>query len=443
MLKCGFYEKEITPPLGSSIPGYNVVRLTESVHDKLYAKAISLNIDDKTVIMISVDTCITSVRMHDDIMPRIEKYTGVKADNVMISVTHTHMGIPVPNTTYGEYEVQDEAYFDVLLRMIADTAILAWQRMEPVTARYGKTIREGLGFNRNYYMKDGTIRTNPGWQNPDIVKPFGPTDPEFSSLFFYNNDDKPIGAIMNFQCHHDSVGYAWGGKSNSSDYSGIIAANMKKEFGNDFISLFIPGASGNINHVDPFRKEKKRPRPRAIDIGETLSEAALENFNNAKPVDTSTLDCIKENIEIYKRPFSQEEIDEAYYLYENMEWTPYFDINKPETKEYKRAKAKRLIDIAEMPDPVKCVVQTIRLGECMIYVLPGEMYTEFGLELKAKSPSDITLVSAYSNYPYCYITIPEAYGTSIYEAQPASAFLEKDAGWKIVKHALNQADRLK
>ena len=442
MFKCGFYEKEITPPLGSFIPGYNCTRLTETVHDKLYAKAIAVATDEKTVIIISIDSCHTTKAMHDGIMPRIEQYTGVKAENVMITATHTHLGLPEPYEYPPEYAVEDEHYVDVLLRMIADTAILAWQRMEPATMRYSKSVQEGLGFNRNYYMKDGNIRTNPGRNNPDIVKNFGPTDPEFGTLFFYDNEGKAMGSIMNFACHHDCVGGRWG-MTNSSDYSGIIAESMKKEHGSNFVSVFILGACGNINHVNPFRTEAYK-RPRAVDIGEALSKAALEHFKNAQPIECDKLDCIKEEVYINKRYFDKEEIDEAYYLYETMPWTPHFDINKPETKEYKRAKAKTLIDISKIEDPIKCIVQTIRLGECMIFALPSEIYTEFGLEIKAKSPADINMVSSLSNGgPICYIPIPEAYGTTIYEAQPTSAFLEKNAGWKLVEHALGQAEKLK
>ena len=38
-MKCGFYEKEITPPLGQSLPGYFCPRPAMDVWDKLYAKS--------------------------------------------------------------------------------------------------------------------------------------------------------------------------------------------------------------------------------------------------------------------------------------------------------------------------------------------------------------------------------------------------------------------
>ena len=39
MIRCGFYEKEITPPLGTMMSGYYAVRVATDVLDKLYVKA--------------------------------------------------------------------------------------------------------------------------------------------------------------------------------------------------------------------------------------------------------------------------------------------------------------------------------------------------------------------------------------------------------------------
>ena len=38
-MRCAFYEKELTPPLGSDIPGYYINRFTEDVADELYVRA--------------------------------------------------------------------------------------------------------------------------------------------------------------------------------------------------------------------------------------------------------------------------------------------------------------------------------------------------------------------------------------------------------------------
>ncbi|MGN1058904.1 MAG: hypothetical protein ACI4QW_00615 [Clostridia bacterium] len=91
MLTCGFYEKEVTPPLGDGMPGYFGRRPAETVRDRLYAKALSMQLEEKTVIMLVLDAVSTSDALCDPVLKRITEYTNVPAENIMISATHTHM----------------------------------------------------------------------------------------------------------------------------------------------------------------------------------------------------------------------------------------------------------------------------------------------------------------------------------------------------------------
>jgi phosphoribosylamine-glycine ligase len=58
-MRCAFYEKEVTPPLGGDIPGYYVHRLTEDVVDRLMTRAVVFapDADDpaKTMAVLTLD----------------------------------------------------------------------------------------------------------------------------------------------------------------------------------------------------------------------------------------------------------------------------------------------------------------------------------------------------------------------------------------------------
>ncbi len=442
MLYAGFYEKEITPPLGVNMPGYFGIRRSEGVRDRLYAKSVAFGMEGADdVIIIVVDAVSTTDEMFEKVADRVVELTGVKKNNVMLSATHTHMGPDIPGRK-GEFHTDDNEYFDVMLRLIADTGVLAWQRKAPVTVKHNSSVEKGLGFNRNYWMKDGSIRTNPGYLNPNIDRPFGPVDDQFTTLFFFNEENKPVGVISNFACHHDSIGGAWG-KLFSSDFSGIVAKNLKKEFGNEFVSVYVSGCCGNVNHID-VTTDGKREYPRYIDIGNALTKAALEQFKTAEPLKVDTLKCEKNLIDIKRREIPKEEVEEAQYLYDTMpiEGLSY-NINKPESKEYKRARATSIINISKLPDPLPTSVQAVRLGDAMIFGLPGEVYSEYGIAIKEGSPVKVNLISTLSNgTAVCYIPVPEAHGTTIYEAQKTSAYLVPEAGQMLVDEALRQAKEL-
>ncbi len=443
MLKAGFYEKEITPPLGYNMPGYFGHRYAEGVRDRLFAKAAVFELGGKVVITIVMDAVLTEDLICNAVYERIEKYINVPKENVLISATHTHMGLP---NSQIENQAEDyKEYYHILSCLVADTAILAYQRMVPVTAKWGKSIEKGLTFNRNYIMKDGSIRTNPGVGNPDIVKHFGEIDEEFSTIFFFDENEKPIGVLSNFALHHDSIGGGWpGGWRYSADYSGLMAKNMKEKFGDEFISVFISGACGNLNHIDVNRKDVILPHPRYLDIAKQLTEAMLNHFENAEPLQISAIDSIKEYVPVKVQKPTEEEAKEAEYLIKNVpKGELVVDIGKPDSIEYKRANAEGVLEKYNMSDYMDVPVQTIRLGDAIIFALIGEVYTEFGLKLKENSPAKLTMVSTLSNGTFSeYIPVAEAFGTTIYEAQPAASMFVAEGGDTMVDAALKQAEKI-
>ncbi len=447
MLKAGFYEKEITPPLGYDMPGYYGQRLATGVRDRLYVKAVSLEMNENTVIMIALDGIGTSDRMCDPVLERIEKFIGVKREDILIAATHTHTGHPRLKNDRNVKTADDsgenyEPYFDMLRALMADTAVLAHQRMVPVTVKYASSIEKGLTFNRNYKMKDGSIRTNPGIGNPDIVEPFGCVDEEFAMLYFINEEGNPIGSLTSFACHHDSIGGAWG-HLYSADYSGIVAKNMKKEFGEDFVSVFYSGACGNLNHIDVNRGSTRYEHPRYLDIGEKLSKAALGNFKEAKDLAVDEIKSLKECVNIKRVEITPEEIAEAKYLVENVPAGGLVDVGKPDSIEYKRANADNILEKANLPEEMPVCIQVIKIGKCILYAFLGEVYSEYSVELKKKSKADINIVVTLANGGRsCYIPTREAMGTEIYEAQKNSRTYEEAAGEKMLDFALSQAERL-
>ncbi len=441
MLKAGFYEKEITPPLGYDMPGYFSHRYANGVMDRLYAKAAAFNLGEKTVITIVLDGLETADMLCNPIYERIEKLIGVKKENIMISATHTHRGFPCEDKDNNAKDYK--AYFHILKCLIADTAVLAYQRMVPVTAGYGNSIEKGLTFNRNFYMKDGSIRTNPGIGNPDIVKVFGKVDEEFSTIFFLNEEKNPIGMLSNFACHHDSVGSRWSALSYSSDYSGILAKSMKEKFGGDFVSVFFSGACGNLNHIDVKRTEPY-DHPRYLDIGKALFDAAMAQFEEIEEMEVSVLDSVKEMISVKVLKPTLEEAEEAKYLIENIGENEYIaDIAKPDSLGYKRANAKSVLDKYNMPDYLDVPVQTIRLGDLVIFALIAEQYTEHGLMLKERTNAKLTMVATMANGVFGeYVAAKEAFGTEIYEVQPAASMFVPESGEQMVNAAISQMERL-
>jgi len=125
MLKVGFYEKDITPPIGDDIPGYSGPRNSTAIHDPIYAKAVSVRTGDKVyecIIMITVDLIYVPPYVYDVVMDKVERLTGVPQKNIMIAATHSHTAGPIYDD--GEFRIPDDAWMKITAQSAADTAIM-------------------------------------------------------------------------------------------------------------------------------------------------------------------------------------------------------------------------------------------------------------------------------------------------------------------------------
>lgn len=449
MIRCGFYEKDITPPLGCNIPGYAARRVADGVTTLLYAKAIAVETDGKCVIIISVDAIRTPPMVHDIAVKRIEAAVGVSSDCVLISATHTHTGGPVAsrkNPYPSPYFTPDWAYIEWLGKMVGDCGILAYQRLAPMMAKIAKGEVHGLAFNRNYVMKDGSIRTNPGGRNESVLRPLGEMDPDLPVIFFYNEKGEPAGALINFTTHHDSTCIGSNDTFYCSDYSGVLARNLKTAYGPDFITVFLNGACGNINHFDITKPmEDYYKSPYYLQIGKRLTEEVMALTEKLTPFEISTVGGKKERLECTRRELPKEVIEEYEELYRTIPWDSVTsNITHPDTPEYKRSRAETFLNFAAMPKTEMMNIQAIRLGDCMIFAMPGEVYAEFGLLAKSLSPLPYNMVAELSNGDVAgsYVPTPEAFGTEIYETQITSAEFVPETGEKMARFAAKLAETL-
>lgn len=429
-MKIGFYESDITPPLGEIMPGYYNERRAVTVHDRLYSKSMAIQSEEVTSIIIAVDTCFLPPEMHDIVTERIQKFTGITPDSVSIISTHTHLGAPI-----SEYNVKncpaDIPYTDVFYRLVADSAILAYQHLDEAAFSFGKMNVEGLAFCRNYIMKNGTYVTNTidydnitGTLEDDI-------DDELTVLFA-ERDGKKIGALVSYPLHQDTVhpevlGY-------SGDYGSVISQKLKQLYGPDFVCLFAIGTCGDVNHCD----YTKRGADVADyyghrKIGATLGEAAIEIAKNTVPV-TGKLSQKKEKIFVKCRKVSHEELREK--LNERFE-TEGHAMNIGNLVAYY---------MLEMPDGRDVYIHVIAIGDLAIYLLPGELYSTYGLRIKAESPFRYNFVIENANSYVGYIPSLKAFApeSRLYEVVPTDySCVVPEAGTIITDAALSIANNIK
>jgi len=85
MMKCAFYEREITPPLGSHLSGYANIRKANGLKDRLMAKACVFSNEGETIALIAVDALHMENELRNAAAARVSRYTGIPEKNILVA----------------------------------------------------------------------------------------------------------------------------------------------------------------------------------------------------------------------------------------------------------------------------------------------------------------------------------------------------------------------
>ena len=420
-MRAAFYECDITPPLGGYMWGhYQDVRAYD-VCDRLYAKALVVEDGGEVAAIVVVDTCALPEEMHEIVTKRIYEYTGIAPERVCIASNHCHSGASV-GTDPATESYADTTHKDVFFRLTADAVTLAYKRLTEMEMKFGQTEVYGLSFNRNFLREDGTYVTQ-GRGKPGIVRAIGDIDPELPVVMF-EKDGKPAGAIINFACHQDCLGKLRTGYS--GDYASILAKRLKEQYGNDFVSLFLLGACGDINHLNP-DASVEIPLDIYRQMGNTLADAVIKTAKTAVPV-AGGVKMISRTIEIPRRLADPEVVRKTV-----IKWLTEYPM-------LMRARNLLHYEASNRKTASELIVQGIQLGDICLTTLPGEIYTAIGQGIKKNSPFARNIVVENCN-KYCgYVPTKEAFSenSDLYESSLCfHSCLIPEAGEILQKEALD------
>jgi len=418
-LTVGTAETVITPILRSPMAGYYFDREADGVHDDLMAKAILFRQSGKTVGLVSCDLIELPRAVVDKAKALVEERTGIPPGHLIMTVTHAHTG-PRHSASYDEW----------LVEKIVDTVQIAAARLVPAQVAFGVGEEKRLPYHRRFWMKDGTLRTNPGKLNPNIVRPAGGIDPSVPVLVVSRPDGLPLAIVVNYSLHLDTVG----GTSISADFPHYLSSILGRVMGPEMLTLHTTGACGNINHWDVHSEDPQRSFAEAERIGTMLAGEVLKVTTFAKPVDVDRIDGLIEDVELPLKSFTEEELAKAREIVK---------IPNPPDVDFvlERVWALRALEVAGRKQrTMPARIQAICMGDVALVAVPCELFYELGLDIKQKSPFSHTVVIELANDNIGYVPRREDYDNGGYEV--VSSRLAPGGGEQIVETALGLLKKL-
>ncbi len=438
-LQAGVAEVNITPPLGHRMAGYFSERLATGTHDPLKARAIVLAQGKERAALLFCDLLGVSLHVSTNARARISARTGMPVSHILIAGSHAHTGPLFDDVLRDFYHDQavaklgkdaaEEIYYpDFLVEKLVNVAVEANARLAPATLSAGTASREGLAFNRRFHMRDGRVAFNPGVLNTNIVKPAGPVDPSVGILFVRDAaNERPLGGLTVFTCHLDTVG----GTEYSADYPYFIEQTLRGTLGTSFCSAFALGCSGDINHINVATRESLPRFGITERIGKALGETVLASLASLDRVTKPRLAVRSVILQMPLQEITPEQVQPARA---NM---PRFESS--ETGFIERVEMTKALDLDSHGKTWPMEVQVFRLDRDTALVgLPGELFCDLGLAIKAASPFKKTIVMSLCNDAPSYIPTKKAFAEGSYEiinslVKPGGGEMLVEAAVKLLK----------
>ena len=447
--KLGAAKTGMTPPKGSIIGDSYGIRVSEGVHDELYIKTLVFEQAGQRVAFITLDVISLPHLLVMTSRALIHKQTGIAVNNIILNATHLHAG-PQMNPLFwdvvgGSAKLKSQEYTHKMPELILESVESAISKIQPVHVSIGNVQETSISFNRRFLMKDGTFKTNPGKLNPNIVRPAGPIDPSLSMVYFESLDKKPVAILVNFALHVAVVG----GNNFSSDFPGVMSNLIGKAKGEEVVTVFTNGTSGNINHIDVSNSNQLSGFDESQRIGTILADRVLNALNSLRPISITSLKATIQavNLPVFKVVEKLEMIwaKDVISKFGNPKGSGFADVVSAwrilDLVKYKGGLDTRHNSTTTVPltvdgSALESEVSVIAFGDQMALVgFPGDAFVELGLGIKLNSPFPFTIVSEQSgNGTLSYIPNKKAFPEGQYEVN--SARYRSGGGESLVDAAL-------
>jgi len=407
-MKCGFAKVDITPQVGCHLAGYPYIRISEGIADPLYIRALTFEENGLAVFLV-FDVMALETATADHIRQKVAQALGCEVSQVHAAATHTHYA---PYTGF-----ESEPLCRAFSHALADNAIRAARAAladgEAAQFRFAESTLPGISFIRRYRMRDGSVRTNPGRHNPDILEPAGQADESIRLLRIVREKGDIL--LVGFQVHPD----VRGGLQVSADYPGVLCQTLDRALPGTH-AIYFNGTCGDLNHIDvncPPWDTNKGP-DHMTHMGRAIAGKILSMYTKAQPIESGAVRTAATTVTLPRRHPDARQIAwaEEYLRLHSKD-------NAPNTEViFQLVEARRILSMAKCTEDPDVPVCAAVMGDVAMVTVPGEGFCRLGQALRAHSPCVATFVLNTANAYEGYFPSRDAYDMGGYEVR-TSPFL--------------------
>ena len=448
-LLIGAASADITPAGPVALWGQFYLRISRSVETPLTANAIALESRQAdtsldAAVMVSCDLCA----IPDDVLRLVredvgKRVPGLDAKKVFLSATHTHTA-PVLDPA-GWHAIPKEGvtpvetYRAFLVQRVGEAIEKAWKARRPGSVTWGLSDAV-VAYHRRAVYADGHAQMYGKTDRPDFRGLEGCEDNDVGTLFFWKQDGSLLGIAVNASTPSQEV---MGRYTIHADFWHPVREALHQKYGPEVCILAWTGAAGDQNPY-PYMLYRRAAEERmrrlrggnetARRIVRAVNEA-YEAVKNDRHADVPLVHAVK-TVRLPMRRVTEAEYGEAKAAAEQAKAQIAKDPKAASQVHGRMRWYQRTVERFESqktnPDPTyETELHVLRIGDAVVCTNPFELFTEYGIRLKARSPAIQTLVVQLAGHGWYLPTEAAARGGS-YSAVVRSVRVGPEGGQMLV-----------
>jgi hypothetical protein len=468
-LLIGWAARDVTPDRPVMLRGQFHVRIAETVHDPLTVTALALETAADQCVMVSADHVTVPAPYIEGVRKRLRgRIPGLDPDKVFISATHTHtapqMLGPEDRESAISWEdpgpgvMRPEEYGELLIERTADCVAEAWRQRSP--GRLAWSLGHAVvGRNRRQVKRDGTALMYGDTATPDFSHIEGYEDHSVQFLFTWDAADNLTGALINLACpsqvteSHTFV---------SADFWHETRHSLRELYGDalHILPQCAPAGDQSPHLMFDQKAEARMLRLRGLpaeggdlrlaeraEIARRLTTAFEEALPPAAADKRGTLALAHavRTVELPRRHISEDDVREAeaqmaFYakrLETELADRPAADRERSfcygRRSWYSRVLTRYELQKTRPLFPVE--IHVVRLGDAVFATNPFELYLDFGIRMRTRSPAEQTFLVQLAGAG-TYLPSARAVAGKSYGSEPASNEVGPEGGDILVEETL-------
>ncbi|NIA28312.1 MAG: hypothetical protein GWP06_00190 [Actinobacteria bacterium] len=435
-LKAGAAIVDVTPQKPMFLHGYpHVQRISEGVHDPLVASALIIDNGEMQIGLCAVDVIFISKEITQRVRERVQAATGLAGQNLMLSASHTHSGPVTFSDIFHDPVVPkaDPEYLDYLVEKLVQVYVQAFRNRRACKIAVTTADGSGVGGNRRSVT--------------DAV------DPKVPILVLKDAQTDRIFALSSIYCMHPTVLHE-DSKLYSADFPGYTRDFVTRELGDDVILLYHTGPAGNQS---PRHFVKSNTFDEAQRLGVMLGERIVKSVQELDAGDFHEwlpLSVRQDRVMLPKKKFmsveeAEKKLKAARDRLEALRRSnaPASEIRTAEVDGFGAEENRQLAEMAtsgELEQVYRSLlpaeIDVIRIGDNFFVFLPGEMFVEYSLRIKARSPKKAFVAGLSNGVLAGYLVTEEAEREGGYEA--SNSIFPAEAGRVMVEAAIVVVEKM-